>query len=79
MSLIGRTYAASVPVLARATSSCPTYHTAYASIDGSRWGPGLTWTRPSNGNGRIALVSMGAPGGFDSIVGYLRVYRLAEV
>jgi arabinan endo-1,5-alpha-L-arabinosidase len=52
------------------------YFTAYTSGTGYRWDRGPTWTRPLTGNGTIALVSMGGPGGYDSLFDYVHVYRL---
>jgi len=54
------------------------YYTAYTSIDGTQWDHGPTWTRPLAGAGKIALVSMGGPGGFYSLFDYVHVYRLRD-
>jgi arabinan endo-1,5-alpha-L-arabinosidase len=52
------------------------YYTAYTSIDGTNWDRAETWRDNLGSNEKIALASMGGPGGFKSTFDYVHVYRL---
>jgi arabinan endo-1,5-alpha-L-arabinosidase len=52
------------------------YYTAYTSIDGTNWDRAETWRHNLGANEKIALASMGGPGGFTSTFDYVHVYRV---
>jgi arabinan endo-1,5-alpha-L-arabinosidase len=62
--------------IVRHVSAGADYYTAYTSIDGVHWDRAETWRHNLGSNEKIALASMGGPGGFTSTFDYVHVYQV---